>query len=120
MYRSHGHPKSSKFPCFLKNRITYSNTSPKFPENPILLRINNSMENRHTYFNNLPVDIVGLIFLYLPSNSRLNICCTCKSWNSYGRILFDPSERDNYPIRWASEKGKIDCVKFLLKDQVNF
>jgi hypothetical protein len=46
----------------------------------------------------------------------LSVLLTCKEWCAVGKRVFDPSERNNIAIRAAAAKGRINCVKSLLKD----
>jgi hypothetical protein len=53
----------------------------------------------------LPNELWNAIFSLLPFASYFPVMATCKRFNYLGRISFDPSQRDNWAIRNASQRG---------------
>lgn len=62
------------------------------------------------------IQILQEIFQYIPRRDRLRILLVCKVWCEAGLRVFNPSERNNWAIRWACWTGKLNKVKNLLAD----
>lgn len=69
--------------------------------------------------DSLPRDVIRHIFSFIEfrGSDWLNVLLTCKNWLSEGKVVFDPSIRNNYAILWATENGMVNVVKELLKDK---
>jgi len=67
-------------------------------------------------FQTLPQEIIDQIFSKLDKLDWKNVLCTCKKWKSIGMRTFDPSQNNCRAFRICCEKGKIECVKALLRD----
>lgn len=67
----------------------------------------------------IPFDILVQILSYVPfkGSNRLYVIVSCKRFSLASKKAFDPSERNNYSIRWASKKGYLNLVQDLLKDK---
>jgi len=66
----------------------------------------------------IPQEVLQSIFQFVPSKGDwFNIMVTCKRFLSVGRVIFNPSVDDNEAIQWASENGKLEAARCLLKDQ---
>lgn len=64
----------------------------------------------------LSIDLLALIFTFVPKSSRIKVLQTCKLWKMAGRRAFDPSRNGNWAIRWAAMNGYVSLVKELLSD----
>src|SRR2546423_381237 len=64
----------------------------------------------------IPNDILRLIYSFIPESDWPSILLTCKLWCDLGRIAFDPSIENNRAILWACRHGKVEAIKYLLKD----
>jgi len=79
-------------------------------------RLNNSHRMTQISMQNLPNEILWNIFRFVGRDNWLSALLTCRNWKSIGTYVFDPSIEQNRAIRVASRKGKLESVKFLLKD----
>eukprot|EP01118_Nematostelium_gracile_P003081 TRINITY_DN13513_c0_g1_i1.p1 TRINITY_DN13513_c0_g1~~TRINITY_DN13513_c0_g1_i1.p1 ORF type:complete len:208 (+),score=48.63 TRINITY_DN13513_c0_g1_i1:111-734(+) len=54
----------------------------------------------------IPIEILSAIFSFIPfSSDWLNIKLVCKVWNQLGDHVFNPSENNNFAIKFASQNG---------------
>jgi hypothetical protein len=72
----------------------------------------------YTYIDRLTDDILSIIFTFIPygGSNWLNTLLVNKRFFRLGKKIFDPSVQYNFAIRWASQNGKIESVRQLLKD----
>lgn len=64
----------------------------------------------------LPDGLLGYIFEHLGQDDWVTLLTICKRWQSVGKLIFDPSQKNNKAIRWACLVGNVHVVKYLLRD----
>ena len=69
------------------------------------------------YINDIPREVLILIFKLVSKSTYGSLIATCKGWNSTMKEIVNPAEAENKAIRWAAAAGKIHCVKPLLRDK---
>ena len=62
----------------------------------------------------LPDEILYQIFSFVEKSSWLSVLIVCKWWHIVGKLVFDPSIKDQSALKWSCEKGKLECVQSLL------
>src|SRR5690242_19326958 len=65
----------------------------------------------------LPNEVIEHIFGFIrEKRSFVPVLCTCKLWNEIAKKFVDPSMKGQRAIGWACKNGKLECVRYLLKD----